>query len=50
MVDAFAILLTHSLILLAFWRLRLRDDLDDEDAPEQRHKPSPFGWNPSDTV
>lgn len=44
MVDAIAILLTHSLILVAFWRLRLRDDLDGEEAPEMRHKPQPFGW------
>ncbi len=33
MIDGFAILLTHMLLLVAFWRLRGRDDLDDETAP-----------------
>lgn len=30
MVDYFALALTHGLLLLAFWRLLLRRDLDDE--------------------
>ena len=33
MIDAFSIFLTHTLLLVAFWRLRERDDLDDEAAP-----------------
>jgi hypothetical protein len=33
MIDNFAILLTHGLMLLAAWRLLKRDDLDREDAP-----------------
>lgn len=43
MIDAFSIFLTHMLLLIAFWRLRERDDLDDEDAPGLRHAPPGFG-------
>lgn len=43
MIDAFAILLTHSLLLYAFWQLRSRDDLDDEAPPAPRHRPPTFG-------
>ena len=34
MIDYFSIALTHGLILLACWRLLLRDDLDREGARE----------------
>ena len=33
MIDAIAIFVSHSLLLVAFWRLMQRPDLDD-DAPE----------------
>lgn len=36
MIDSFAILLTHGLMLLAAWRLLRRDDLDREGAPPGR--------------
>jgi len=43
MIDAIAILVSHGLLLAAFWRLRSRDDLDDEAA--QRDRPATgFGW------
>jgi hypothetical protein len=35
MVDAFAILLTHGLMLLAAWHMLSRDDLDREDGEER---------------
>lgn len=41
MIDAIAILVSHGLLLAAFWRLRSRDDLDDETAPAER--PAGFG-------
>jgi hypothetical protein len=44
MIDAFSIFLTHTLLLVAFWRLRSRDDLDDEAAPGLKHAPPGFGW------
>lgn len=44
MIDGFAIFLTHSLLLIAFWRLRSRDDLDAETPPGQHHRPPAFGW------
>lgn len=44
MIDGFAIALTHILLLIAFWRLRSRDDLDDEAAPGLKHAPPGFGW------
>lgn len=43
LVDWIALLVSHSLMALAFWRLMWRDDLDDEKAPEQRHRPAGFG-------
>lgn len=33
MIDSFALLLSHGLILLAAWRLVQRPDLDDDKAP-----------------
>ena len=40
MIDYFSIALTHGLILLACWRLLLRDDLDAEgDARPQPPRP-----------
>ena len=35
MIDTFSILLAHSLLLLAAWRLLHRPDLDIEDAPAE---------------
>ena len=43
MIDYFALALTHGLLVIAFWRLLGRDDLDteslepgpDEEAPEE---------------
>ena len=32
MIDSFALLLSHGLIMLAAWRLVRRRDLDDDDA------------------
>ncbi|HEX8655698.1 MAG TPA: hypothetical protein VF693_10810 [Allosphingosinicella sp.] len=40
MIDSFALLVSHGLILLAAWRLVQRPDLDD-DAPAQ---PRPARW------
>ncbi len=38
MVDNLSILLTHGLLALAFWRLLMRADLDDESqAPPADH-------------
>ena len=33
MIDSFALLLSHGLIMLAAWRLVQRRDLDEEEAP-----------------
>ena len=33
MIDAIAIMTTHTVLLIVFWRLMKRDDLDDEVAP-----------------
>ncbi|MGE4430835.1 MAG: hypothetical protein AB7E05_08875 [Sphingobium sp.] len=33
MIDTFSIMLSHGLLLIAFWRLLARDDLDREEAP-----------------
>ena len=41
MIDNFALLLSHGLILLAAWRLIQRPDLDDDDAPAE---PRPARW------
>jgi hypothetical protein len=32
MVDIFALALPHALLLVALWRIAMRDDLDREDA------------------
>lgn len=32
MVDTFSLLLSHALVLLAFWRVRKRPELDQEEA------------------
>jgi hypothetical protein len=36
MIDALSLLLSHGLILLAFWRMLRRPDLDREDRAEGR--------------
>ena len=41
MIDNFALLVSHGLILLAAWRLVQRPDLDDDDAPPVRQ---PVRW------
>jgi len=33
MIDNFSLAVSHGLILLAFWRLLHRPDLDDDSAP-----------------
>lgn len=41
MIDHFSILLSHGLLLLAFWRLMKRPELDDEsalDPPERTRR------------
>jgi hypothetical protein len=40
MIDGFAIFLSHTLLLLAFWYLRGRDDLDNEAPPQAQHRPA----------
>jgi hypothetical protein len=44
MIDSFALLLSHGLILLAAWRLVQRPDLDDDAAAPE---PRPVRWRPS---
>ncbi len=41
MIDNFVLALTHSLMILAAWRLVSRPDLDDENAGSE---PLPSGW------
>ncbi|MEA3016562.1 MAG: hypothetical protein QOI38_1284 [Sphingomonadales bacterium] len=41
MIDTFALLVSHGLILLAAWRLVQRPDLDNDDAPSA---PRPMRW------
>lgn len=41
MIDNFALLISHGLILLAAWRLVQRPDLDDDDAPSAAR---PLRW------
>jgi hypothetical protein len=43
MIDNFALLISHGLILLAAWRLVRRPDLDDDAAPPV---PRPVRWRP----
>jgi hypothetical protein len=45
MIDNLSILLSHSLLLLAFWLLTKRDDLDSEPPPEPDAQPQGFGVN-----
>lgn len=40
MIDTFSIMLSHGLLLLAFWRLLTRDELDEEKAAD-RAAPQP---------
>jgi hypothetical protein len=42
MVDNFALAVSHGLILLAFWRLLQRPDLEDDDAPPRPPSRSRF--------
>ncbi len=48
MIDNFSIALTHGLLLLAFWRLVHRPDLDREDPPERDKEPMGFGAKKAD--
>lgn len=43
MIDNFSIALSHGLLLLAFWLLTRRDDLDRELPPEPDAEPQGFG-------
>ena len=43
MIDNFSIALSHGLLLLAFWLLTRRDDLDREPPPEPDAEPQGFG-------
>jgi hypothetical protein len=43
MIDNLSILLSHSLILLAFWLLSRREDLNVEPPPERDPEPQGFG-------
>jgi hypothetical protein len=43
MIDNFSILLSHGWLLLAFWILINRDDLDSEAPPAP--DPEPLGFN-----
>jgi hypothetical protein len=43
MIDNFSILLSHGLLLLAFWLLSQREDLDSEPPPEKDKEPQGFG-------
>lgn len=47
MIDSLAIFLSHGLLLLAFWRLRSRDDLDDEAGPDMAHRAPGFARRPT---
>lgn len=41
MVDYFSLALSHGVLLLAFWRLMLRDDLDVEPPREEMPSEAP---------
>jgi hypothetical protein len=44
MIDYFSLALSHGVLLLAFWRLMLRDDLDAEpprEVPDEVAEPEP---------
>lgn len=48
MIDTFSLLLSHGLIVLAFWRLLSRPDLDRDippPAPGEKPRRRPFGPN-----
>jgi hypothetical protein len=45
MIDHFAILLTHGLMMLACWRLLSRKDLDQEAPPAPKPQK---GWGEAD--
>lgn len=42
MIDNFSILLSHALIMLAFWFLSQREDLDVEEPPAPDAEPEGF--------
>lgn len=42
MIDNFSIVLSHGLLLLAFWLLTRRDDLDREPPPQPDAEPQGF--------
>lgn len=48
MIDNFALLVSHGLVLVVFWRLLRRADLDSEARPEQDAAPRRFGETLSD--
>lgn len=47
MIDGIAILTTHILLIVAFYLVGARDDMDDEAPPDERHRGAGFGIAPS---
>lgn len=47
MIDGIAILTTHILLIVAFYLVGARDDMDDEAPPGERHRGAGFGIAPS---
>lgn len=45
MIDNLSILLSHGLLLLAFWLLTRRDDLDSEPPPPPDPEPQGFAMS-----
>ncbi len=43
MIDGIAILTTHILLIVAFYLVGARDDMDDEAPPGERHRGAGFG-------
>jgi hypothetical protein len=48
MIDNFSILLSHVLIMLAFWFLSQREDLDVEEPPAPDAEPARKNDGPAD--
>ena len=47
MVDYFSLALSHGVLLIALWRLMLRDDLDAEPAREDPESGEPAAPDPA---
>jgi hypothetical protein len=48
LIDNFALLVSHGLVLIVFWRLLKRADLDAEAPPEPDVAPPRFGQGSPD--